>query len=158
VAGWRKICCGVDFSALSRLAMDQSAYLARTYEAELTLVHVFDRPAAGETGSTARALHDAEAKLASWCSQAQFLAERRVRAVVLTGHPADELVAFAREGGFDLVVLGTKGSTGLKHLLLGSVAERVVRLAPCAVLVSRHLPAPVPGAWLEETGARSPRR
>ena len=50
------------------------------------------------------------------------------------GNPCREILRFAREGSFDLIVLGTHGRTGLNHALLGSVAERVVRLASCAVM------------------------
>jgi nucleotide-binding universal stress UspA family protein len=53
------------------------------------------------------------------------------------GAPFDEIIANAREGGFDLIVMGTHGGSGLKHVLLGSVAEKVVRKAPCAVLTVR---------------------
>ncbi len=54
------------------------------------------------------------------------------------GHPADTIVRVAEERNADLIVMGTHGRTGLQHVLLGSVAERVVRLAPCPVLTVRH--------------------
>jgi nucleotide-binding universal stress UspA family protein len=54
------------------------------------------------------------------------------------GHPADAVVRVARERNVDLIVMGTHGRTGLQHALLGSVAEKVVRLAPCPVLTVRH--------------------
>ena len=57
---------------------------------------------------------------------------------VAAGHPADTIVRVARERGVDLIVMGTHGRTGLQHVLLGSVAEKVVRLAPCPVLTVRH--------------------
>ncbi|HXJ78263.1 MAG TPA: universal stress protein [Candidatus Methylomirabilis sp.] len=57
---------------------------------------------------------------------------------VATGPPADTIVRVARERGADLIVMGTHGRTGLQHVLLGSVAEKVVRLAPCPVLTVRH--------------------
>jgi universal stress protein A len=53
---------------------------------------------------------------------------------VREGYPASVIEEEARERGVDLIVIGTRGHTGLKHLLLGSVAERVVQKAPCAVL------------------------
>jgi nucleotide-binding universal stress UspA family protein len=59
-------------------------------------------------------------------------------AEVATGHPADTIVRIAQERGADLIVMGTHGRTGLQHVLLGSVAEKVVRLAPCPVLTVRH--------------------
>jgi nucleotide-binding universal stress UspA family protein len=57
---------------------------------------------------------------------------------VATGHPADAIVRVAQERGVDLIVMGTHGRTGLQHVFLGSVAEKVVRLAPCPVLTVRH--------------------
>jgi nucleotide-binding universal stress UspA family protein len=59
-------------------------------------------------------------------------------AEVATGHPAEAIVRFAAERGVDLIVMGTHGRTGLQHVLLGSVAEKVVRLAPCPVMTVRH--------------------
>ena len=57
---------------------------------------------------------------------------------VATGHPADAIVRVAQERGADLIVMGTHGRTGLQHVLLGSVAEKVVRTAPCPVLTVRR--------------------
>ena len=59
-------------------------------------------------------------------------------AVVETGHPADTIVRVAQERGADLIVMATNGRTGLQHAVLGSVAEKVVRLAPCPVLTVKH--------------------
>ena len=61
----------------------------------------------------------------------------RVETHVLTGQPAHTIVEHARTGGFDLIVMGTHGRTGFSHLFVGSVAERVVRRAPCPVLTVR---------------------
>jgi universal stress protein A len=58
----------------------------------------------------------------------------RVEIKLLEGVIAGEIVQFATRGEFDLIVMGTHGRTGLSHLFIGSVAERVVRLAPCPVL------------------------
>jgi nucleotide-binding universal stress UspA family protein len=55
--------------------------------------------------------------------------------VILEGKPAAEIVRFAGEKGIDLIVIGTQGKRGLERLLLGSVAEQVIRTAPCKVLV-----------------------
>ncbi len=60
-----------------------------------------------------------------------------VRKVVRIGSPAQVITEYAEQEKIDLIVLGTHGRTGLSHLLMGSVAERVVRTAPCPVLVSR---------------------
>ena len=55
-----------------------------------------------------------------------------------SGHPAETIVRIAKERAADLIVMGTHGRTGLQHVLLGSVAEKVVRLAPCPVLTVRR--------------------
>jgi nucleotide-binding universal stress UspA family protein len=61
--------------------------------------------------------------------------------VVEHGSPAVEIVSFSRNGGFEMIVMGTHGRTGLRHLLMGSVAEGVVRRASCPVMTI-HLPFP----------------
>ena len=61
-----------------------------------------------------------------------------VQTSVFVGRPAHTIVERARAGGFDLIVMGTHGRAGLTHMLMGSVAERVVRSAPCAVLTVRE--------------------
>jgi nucleotide-binding universal stress UspA family protein len=73
-----------------------------------------------------------------WEEEAARIAGRQVRSTVTPGSPADEIVRFARERATDVVVLGSHGRAGLARLLLGSVAERVVREAPCPVLVIRR--------------------
>lgn len=64
---------------------------------------------------------------------------------VVTGHPADAIVRVAQERAADLIVMGTHGRTGLQHVVLGSVAEKVVRLAPCPVLTVRRQPGAAEG-------------
>ena len=59
---------------------------------------------------------------------------------VAAGHPAETIVRVAHQRGADLIVMGTHGRTGLQHVLLGSVAEKVVQLAPCPVLTVRRAP------------------
>ncbi|HEU4384306.1 MAG TPA: universal stress protein [Anaeromyxobacteraceae bacterium] len=143
MANWTKICCPIDFSETSRVALEEAAELSRRYEGELALLHVFEPPAATADlmvsppdvlDQTAKEL---ERKLDLWRSEAERRGARVVRTLVVTGAAATEVVRFARDGGYDLVVMGTHGRRGLRHLVLGSVAERVVREAPCAVLVVR---------------------
>ncbi len=147
MANWRNICCAVDFSGSSRLALEEAADLARRFDARLTLVHVFET---GPVGATEGFFAPPELieqmsieltrKLESWRVEAEKRAERPVGQKVLAGDPPSGIVRFAREGEFDLVVVGTRGRTGLQHLLLGSVAEKVVRQAHCPVLVARRTP------------------
>jgi nucleotide-binding universal stress UspA family protein len=139
---WKRICCAIDFEAPSRVAMERAAELARRFEGELTLVYVVvpPPPAASDVlvssrGVTAAEAEENEEKLPLWRADAERRAGRPVHSRVLSGDPAMEIVRHAREERFDLVVVGTHGRTGIPHLVLGSVAERVARQCPCPVLV-----------------------
>lgn len=152
---WKKICCGVDFSLPSRLAMFKAAELARQLEGELELVHVHTPPSDAGTDvlaapvpvedEGAMALVELENTIAMWRHEAERISGRPVRSTVVPGAPASELVRLARERPFDLVVLGTHGRRGLERLIIGPVAERVVREAPCCVLVVRRREPAEPG-------------
>jgi nucleotide-binding universal stress UspA family protein len=145
---WKRIVCGVDLSELSRGAMREAARLAAASGAELTLLHVFEPPPAVATdmlvapgaGVYEAAAREVEESLAGWQVEAQRLGARTVNVRRITGHAAAELSRFAAARGADLLVLSTHGRRGLAHALLGSVAERVVREAPCSVLVVRGSP------------------
>ncbi len=78
-----------------------------------------------------------ERKLAQWKAKAEDISGGTVSSQLIEGTAGKEIVRFAREGGLDLIVVGTHGRTGVRHLVLGSVAERVVREAHCPVLVAR---------------------
>jgi nucleotide-binding universal stress UspA family protein len=78
-----------------------------------------------------------EQRLAQATDAAETAGALRVESKLLTGPVANEITDFAEQGQFDLIVMGTHGRTGLRHLVLGSVAEKVVRTAPCAVLTVR---------------------
>ncbi len=140
MAEWKKICCAIDFSEPSRFAMKEAADLARRLQADLTLLHVYEARAPSPEillSKFEQAAAEMESKMATWQGEAERIAGRPVRSMVLTGSAANEILRFVGEGSFDLVVTATHGHTGLKHLVLGSVAERVVRQAHCAVLVVR---------------------
>jgi len=142
---WKTIACAVDFSAPSRLALADAAALARRVGAKLTLVHVFEPPAAATRSTIVsppelfeQSVREMERVLEGWRGEAERIAGEPVTTRVVVGTAAQEIVRFLRQGGFDLAVLGTHGRKGLSHLVLGSVAERVVREAPCPVLVARR--------------------
>jgi universal stress protein A len=146
---WTRICCPVDFSVVSRFAMEQAAELAWRSGGELTLVHVYERrprPVVTDTLVSAPELLDQapvelERELTSWRDAARRLASRPVDCSFLAGEPISEIVRFAREGSYDLIVMGTHGRAELEHAVFGSVAEKVVREAPCSVLVVRPHPS-----------------
>lgn len=123
---WKKVCCPVDFSEPSRAALRVAADLCRRLGAELTLLHVADTAAA--PGS--------DLELREWGGDAER-AGISLRTAHAIGDPQLAIVDFAREGGFQLIIMGTHGRTGREHALAGSVAESVVRRAACPVLTVR---------------------
>jgi nucleotide-binding universal stress UspA family protein len=143
---WVKILCALDFSESSRQALEHASDLARRFDAELTLIHVREGPrvAGSEIVAPPELLEEEERelgrKLDAWRTQAERIAGRPVRTVLTSGSPPLEIVRAAASGTFDLVVTGTKARKGVGRMLLGSVAERVVREAPCPVLVARRPP------------------
>lgn len=139
---WKRLCCPVDFSPTSRAALRVAAALARDLRASLTLLHVRTIPGSSipegllepAPGVTRDVSGPADRPLSEWVAEAEALGVKQVESAASIGDPAEEITGFARRGGFDVIVLGTHGRTGLKHALLGSVAEKVVRLAPCVVV------------------------
>jgi nucleotide-binding universal stress UspA family protein len=146
---YKMIVCPVDFSECSELALEQAAALSGASGAELLLLAVLQPlplAAFGEpmTPSEANILLadslSAEAALKKLSAlRDKFCAPslERTSLRVATGVPFVEIVKCAREVSADLIVMGSHGRTGIEHLLIGSVAERVVRKAPCSVLVVR---------------------
>jgi universal stress protein A len=136
---WSKICCAVDFSSQSKQALELAAGLTRRLDAELLLFHVSGLPRNERAPFSATLSEEAEERetLVEWQWRAIRLARRGVDAVMIAGVPAEEIVGFARRSCCSLLVLGTHGRTGLSRAVFGSVAEQVVRLAPCPVLTVR---------------------
>jgi nucleotide-binding universal stress UspA family protein len=135
---FRRVLFATDFSDVSRHAGRTAAALARHFSAPLHVVHV--RPSVADAGA-ARSLAAAAAELGP---------DVMVVTETLTGLPARQIVAHARRAGVDLIVVGTHGRTGVSRALLGSVAEAVVRRAPCRVLT---VPGETPPAAVEEEEA-----
>ena len=142
----RRILVPIDFSESGRVILDYAVDVARDRGAEVVLLHVvgippvpFD-PAYG-VAADPKMLQElraaAEKGLAELAASVRPAANVKVSTRVLSGAPSREIVREAREGSYDLVVVGTHGRTGLRHVFLGSVAENVVRLAPCPVLTVR---------------------
>lgn len=134
-----------DFSTNSQNAWHLACALARDHGAEVSLVHVNLLPtmAYGEFGAVPPETYDKEV-LSNQLGQIEA-ADRSltIHRFILEGEPAEEIVRFAKEHECDLIVMGTHGRTGLGRLLMGSVAENVVRRAPCPVLTVKE---PMPQA------------
>jgi nucleotide-binding universal stress UspA family protein len=141
----RKILVATDFSEDAEQALELALDLGRTYGAKVTLLHVCQLPAyAFFTGGlyaptpelVGDVIRDADAQLRA---VAERLAARglSVEPVRLTGEPAELVPQYADDHEFDLIVMGTHGRRGLKRMVMGSVAEHVVRVAEMPVLTVR---------------------
>jgi universal stress protein A len=140
----RHILAPTDFSDYSKAAVSDALELAQVFGAKLSLLHVlepspylgeFTPPTLGEEllGDLER---QASAELARVLPEARQATTEVTRAVVM-GSPAQTIVETAEAEHVDLIVMATHGRTGLSHLFIGSVAERVVRTTPCPVLTIR---------------------
>ena len=140
---FKKIFVAVDFSAQAREALRVASDMAVAGHAELTLVHVwqhdhaFEPSLAGPPGTIYDdILERIQQDLDDWKRRAEEMGVSHVRTAVIRGQAWKEIVELLRgDRTYDLVVLGTHGRTGLSHALLGSVAEKIVRHAPCPALV-----------------------
>ena len=137
----RTLLLAVDFSDTSSAAVDVAVEFAKQFSATLHVVHAFDLPVPLVTPyevAIPEAYLDQTRKAAAQ-KLAAIVEKVAGQGVTVESHLAEApaapaIVRAAEEVGADLVVMGTHGHTGIKHLLLGSVAERTLRLAPCSVL------------------------
>ena len=141
-----KVLVPTDFSEASASALAYGLALARSFGASLHVLHTVEEPLAqGWNGIGLPALPELREQVLAdarrQLEEAVPALERDRQATELVtrlGDPCREIVQFAKERRVDLIVLGTHGRSGVSHLLLGSVAEKVVRLAPCPVLTVRR--------------------
>jgi nucleotide-binding universal stress UspA family protein len=142
---FQKILCATDFSPGSEHALRVAVRLAVRSQAELVIAHVWHVPVlafANELTFPAdtlmRMIDDDKRGLTAALGEATRLGAPRVTTRLLTGVPWEQITeTLQAEPAFDLVVMGTHGRTGMARVLLGSVAEKVVRHAPCSVLAVR---------------------
>ena len=144
----RKILVPIDFSNLSKAALPWATFLAKQFRAEIVLLHAVEKfPIDDLLGrellnhTMVPLMKQSEAdleRIATGLSQSTGV---NVAAAVREGRPYEEICAAAKALAADLIVLTTHGYTGLKHIWLGSTAERVVRHALCPVLVVREVKA-----------------
>jgi len=141
---FEKILVPIDFSDHSTAALDVAAEFAKTFGATIRLLHCYrlDPTAVSPYGVAASANYD---------SRVREAAERRLEEIeekleaegietetsLSSAFPSEVIAKMAQDVGADLIVMGTRGIAGLKHVMLGSVAERTVRLASCPVLTVR---------------------
>ena len=141
---FKTILVATDFSQTSEHALEYARALATSFGGTLHLLHVVPDPVIASAWSEAYAYDltglgerlrlDAERQLAE---KVQTIRDVVVTTEALVGRPAAIIGLTAAERGADLIVMGTHGRSGVTHFIMGSVAERVVRSAPCPVLTVR---------------------
>jgi nucleotide-binding universal stress UspA family protein len=143
----KNVLVATDFSEQSKSALDYGRELARTYNATLHVIHVVEDIVARYSSDISAtmlvgALESLEQSASSDLDALITEDDRRTLrvhpAVFTSVAPAETIVAYAKTEAIDVIVIGTHGRSGLAHLFMGSVAERVVRFAPCPVLTVHH--------------------
>lgn len=156
----RSILYATDFSAQSESAFPLAVALARDYGARLIIAHVMPTPTVAYTPGS-MAIIEPEGNAAEVRQRLEQFDPKDPRVAVEylvdQGDPATELLDMARKSHCDLVVIGTHGRTGISRLLAGSVAEQVMRYAPCPVLTVRSaMPSEAPPPKAEPAPMKTP--
>lgn len=155
----KRILVATDFSETSHEALRYGAALANEFRAKCYVLHVLPKAPAEDPGNTEFPLglyettRDAARKQLRQLMTEQEINELSPEFATLVGAPHLEIIRYAKDHDIDVIVMGTHGRTFVAHMLMGSVAEHVVRRAPCPVLTVRH-PQHASGAP-EETVAES---
>jgi nucleotide-binding universal stress UspA family protein len=133
-----------DFSEYADQALDYATQLAQQLQAYITLLHIIDTTPLGVVEGAAMLPPSYWQELETGLEQIMEESLKRLydvglqgETVIVHGVPFQTIIDTAKDKGSDLIIMGTHGRTGLPHALMGSVAEKVVRLAPCPVLVTR---------------------
>jgi len=137
----KKILVTTDLSPFSLAALEYAVSFGMLYTSKLYLLHVYEGKE-GHHGKDAVGVHteeDARAAVEEFVRM-NVPAQTRLTTAVRRGAPAEEIKRFAQEEGIDLIVMASHGRTGLRHMVLGSVAERVVRLSSVPVLTVKPHP------------------
>ena len=141
-----RILCPTDFSEFSESSIRYACELAEKFNAELHLLNVLQ-----DYDAVAPATGESFAPFMDWLPELRKQSQEQlanlpgaelglklcVHRTTRVGAPIDEIVKYAKEHNIDLIVQGTHGRRGIRHMLLGSVAENIVRYAPCPVLTVR---------------------
>lgn len=144
----KRILVATDFGEAADAAFAYGREFARTFGASIDILHVADNvlsrgyAAEGFLAAYPELQHDIEEAAAKrldamLCNEDRAVLNARTM-IRVSASPAMAIVDYAREAPIDLIIMGTHGRGTMAHLLMGSVAERVVRLAPCPVLTVRH--------------------
>jgi nucleotide-binding universal stress UspA family protein len=142
---FKHILIPVDFSACSTVAVRIGSEMAARFQSSVTLLHVhellpYGLPSEYEVYTPElrqRVMAEIDKSLQATKRRAESAGAPEADTKMVEGYPSVDIAEVAAKGGYDLIVMGTHGRRGIKHALLGSVAERVVRTAPCPVLTIR---------------------
>ncbi len=140
----KKILCPIDHSDCSKEALKYAVSFAMKDEAKLYLLHIIDIRSFSEgLDAMSKQIPDEETleqlrtKLLD-CIPEEIRDDMDIEATVIQGIPFAEIISTAKEKEIDMIVIGSHGRTGISHMMLGSVSEKVVRKAPCPVLTVRQ--------------------
>jgi nucleotide-binding universal stress UspA family protein len=138
---FRKILVATDFGEASDLAVDTAVQLAKKFDASVTLTHTYEIPTYTYPGAPLIPVVDISESIAKAAQAGLDAAVASARAklpgatgILRNGIPWRETLEVAKQDKYDLLVVGTHGRRGLSHALLGSVAEKIVRMSPIPVL------------------------
>lgn len=140
----KKILCPIDHSDCSKEALKYAVSFAMKDEAKLYLLHIIDirsfndsLVATSQQIPDEKTLEQLRTKLLD-CIPEEIRDDMEVEASVIPGIPFAEIISTAKEKEIDMIVIGSHGRTGISHMMLGSVSEKVIRKAPCPVLTVRQ--------------------
>ena len=135
----KQILVPIDFGEASEVALTYGRALAHTFGASLHVLHVMENPFLRPTAVDPSVLKAAAAtRLRERITEDDGAALHATALLETSDNPAEEIVKYAKAHAIDLVVMGTHGRGAMAQMLVGSVAEKVVRRAPCPVLTVRH--------------------
>jgi nucleotide-binding universal stress UspA family protein len=136
---YKKILAGNDGSDRAFKALAEAFNIAKRYQAELHMIVVEELPRfPGSIDEVEGEIESADRRFAPVIARSKGLAAEQgvtLQCHVVPGHPVPTIVEFVRERGFDLLVLGFMGHSAIYDRIIGSTCDRLVRLAPCSVIV-----------------------
>jgi nucleotide-binding universal stress UspA family protein len=137
-----KILLPIDFSEAAIKILQYAIFVAEKFNAKIFIIYVMEYPYTLSGLAPSRLdneyeeqmLRFAEKRMTSFLEEHRGLIPLSYESSILSGHPAEKIINYAEMEGVDLIIIGTHGHKGLEKMLFGSVAEKVVKLAPCPVM------------------------